>query len=146
MQFIFIVGNYTIMSITIEIKRQQGFYILQVYVPCIILVFLSWIIFFMNPDQIGDRLAIGVTLILTMIFLLGYVNGSLPKVSYIKAIDWYMISALLLISMSLVETVFVYWHWMQFSQLDMKEVSIYKKKHRELSNLINTSYELSYLI
>ena len=112
------------MSITIEIKRQQGFYILQVYVPCIILVFLSWIIFFMNPDQIGDRLAIGVTLILTMIFLLGYVNGSLPKVSYIKAIDWYMISALLLISMSLVETVFVYWHWMQFAQLDMKEVSL----------------------
>ena len=44
----------------------------------------------------------------------------------------------------LVETVFVYWHWMQFSQLDMKEVSIYKEKHRELSNLINTSYELSY--
>jgi len=116
-----LLGNFTIMTIAIEIKRQQGFYVLQVYVPCIILVLLSWIIFYMNPDQIGDRLAIGVTLILTMIFLLGYVNSSLPKVSYIKAIDWYMLVVLLMVSAALVETVFVYWHWQRFSQQN-KEV------------------------
>ena len=98
------------MSAEITIYREQGFYILQVFVPCIILVILSWIIYFMSPDQVGDRLAIGVTLILTMIFLLGYVNGSLPKVSYIKSIDWYMIISLLFISASLIETVFVYWY------------------------------------
>lgn len=94
----------------IQITRQQGFYILQVYVPCLILVILSWIIYYMTPDQVGDRLGIGVTLILTMIFLLGYANGSLPKVSYIKAIDWYMIVCLLCISASLIETVCVYWY------------------------------------
>lgn len=98
------------MKAKINITRQQGFYILQVFVPCFILVILSWIIYYMSPEQVGDRLAIGVTLILTMIFLLGYANGSLPKVSYIKAIDWYMIFCLLCISASLIETVFVYWH------------------------------------
>ena len=102
------------MTAEIRITREQGFYILQVFVPCIILVILSWIIYYMSPDQVGDRLGIGVTLILTMIFLLGYVNGSLPKVSYIKAIDWYMIAALLCISASLIETVFVYWHHLKY--------------------------------
>ena len=34
----------------------------------------------MEPTDVGDRLSIGVTLILTMIFLLGYINQSLPKV------------------------------------------------------------------
>ena len=79
----------------------------------------------MSPDQVGDRLAIGVTLILTMIFLLGYVNGSLPKVSYIKAIDWYMIVALLCISASLIETVLVYWYHINWQGNDIKVSTVY---------------------
>ena len=90
-------------------KRQIGFYIIHYYVPTGILVCLSWITFFMTPVHVGDRLAIGVTLLLTMMFLLGYINGAMPKVSYIKAIDWYVIVSLMMIVLSVLETVYVYW-------------------------------------
>ena len=80
-QFLYyIIGNYTILSFELFFTRQMGFYMLQVYIPSIVLVSLSWITFFMEPTDVGDRLSIGVTLILTMIFLLGYINQSLPKV------------------------------------------------------------------
>lgn len=73
-------GNFTILSFEMLFSRQVGFYVLQVYLPCAILVSLSWMTFYMEAADIGDRLSIGVTLILTMIFLLGYINQSLPKV------------------------------------------------------------------
>ena len=79
-----ILGDFTILSFELTFNRQIGFYLLQVYLPCAVLVSLSWITFYMEPKDIGDRLSIGVTLILTMIFLLGYINQSLPKVNKSK--------------------------------------------------------------
>ena len=58
----------------------MGYYIIQVYVPCIFLVMLSWIVFWMRPDDSASRLTVGITTILTIVFLLGYTNGMLPKV------------------------------------------------------------------
>ena len=89
-----------------KLTRQSGFYIIRLFMPSAMLVCLSWIAFYISPYEVGDRLAIGITLI----FLLGYVDASLPKVSYIKAIDWYLIVALFTIIASVMETVFVYWY------------------------------------
>lgn len=61
-------------------QRRLGYYMIQLYLPCIFLVMLSWIVFWMSPDNGGDRLTVGITCILTIVFLLGYVNAMLPKV------------------------------------------------------------------
>ena len=58
------------------------------------LVILSWTMFCLNHDHTGDRITIGVTLFLTMMFLHGYANTSLPRVSYVKMVDLFMVVAL----------------------------------------------------
>lgn len=73
-------GNYTIVEAFFLLQRRLGYYMIQLYLPCIFLVMLSWIVFWMSPDNGGDRLTVGITCILTIVFLLGYVNGMLPKV------------------------------------------------------------------
>ena len=73
-------GNYTVLTVTFPFKRRMGYYIIQVYIPCIFLVMLSWIVFWMRPDDSASRLTVGITTILTIVFLLGYTNGMLPKV------------------------------------------------------------------
>ena len=73
-------GNYTALTVTFPFKRRMGYYIIQVYIPCVFLVMLSWIVFWMRPDDSASRLTVGITTILTIVFLLGYTNGMLPKV------------------------------------------------------------------
>ncbi|XP_057291569.1 glycine receptor subunit alphaZ1-like isoform X2 [Hydractinia symbiolongicarpus] len=103
-------GNYTIIELELKFTRQIGFYLIRLYIPTSVLVSLSWITFYVSPSDIETRLTIGITLILSMIFLLGYSDTSLPKVSYIKAIDWFLIMALLIIVLTVIETVVVYWY------------------------------------
>ena len=73
-------GNFTALTVTFPFKRRMGYYIIQVYIPCVFLVMLSWIVFWMRPDDSASRLTVGITTILTIVFLLGYTNGMLPKV------------------------------------------------------------------
>jgi hypothetical protein len=41
------------------LKRHIGFYVLQVYVPCVMLTILSWVSFFINREATSDRSCIG---------------------------------------------------------------------------------------
>ncbi|XP_078347220.1 gamma-aminobutyric acid receptor subunit beta-2-like isoform X2 [Oculina patagonica] len=104
---VYITGNYTIVEASFLLQRRLGYYMIQLYLPCIFLVMLSWIVFWMSPDNGGDRLTVGITCILTIVFLLGYVNAMLPKVSYVKGVDWYLMTSFLFIFLSLVECVLV---------------------------------------
>ena len=51
-------GNFTVLTATFEFKRRVGYYLLQVYLPCAILVMLSWIAFWMDKRDTGNRLTV----------------------------------------------------------------------------------------
>ncbi|KAK3734541.1 hypothetical protein QZH41_010398, partial [Actinostola sp. cb2023] len=100
-------GNYTVLRAAFKMDRRFGYYVIQTYVPCTFLVMLSWIVFWMGTDETGNRLTVGITTILTIMFLLGYTNGSLPKVSYVKGIDMYLMVSFLFIFLSILECIIV---------------------------------------
>ena len=56
----------------------------------------------------GSRVGLGITTLLTIMFLLGSVNTALPRVSYAKAIDWYLIVSFLFVFLVLLECILVY--------------------------------------
>ncbi|KAK3710902.1 hypothetical protein QZH41_009701, partial [Actinostola sp. cb2023] len=100
--------NYTQIFFTISLTRRSGYYIIQVYCPDILIVALSWIVLWMDADAIGDRLSLGITTILTVMFLLGSTNSSMPKVSYAKALDWYLLVSFAFVFMTLFESMLVF--------------------------------------
>ncbi|CAH3180787.1 unnamed protein product [Porites lobata] len=100
--------NYTTIIVTFSFQRRLGFYLLQVYVPDILIVLLSWIVFWLVPDDPGARLTIGVTTVLTIMFLCGAVNVSLPPVSYAKAMDWYLMVSFAFVFLSVIESLVVF--------------------------------------
>jgi len=89
-------------------QRRLGYFIIQIYLPDVFLVMLSWIVFWMEKSDIGNRMALGITTILTIMFLLGSLNGNLPKVSYPKALDWYLLVSFSFVFLSLIECLVVY--------------------------------------
>ncbi len=41
------------------LKRHMGHFMINVYVPCTMLVILSWVGFWINREATGDRIALG---------------------------------------------------------------------------------------
>ena len=68
-------------------KREFSYYLITIYVPCCMLVIVSWVSFWLDQNAIPARVSLGVTTLLTMSTQTSGINAQLPPVSYTKAID-----------------------------------------------------------
>jgi len=78
-----------------------------IYVPAVVLVVLSWCCFFIQPEAIPARVGLSITTILTSILLQGSVNSNMPKVSYMKAVDYFLLTSFGFIFAALLEYILV---------------------------------------
>jgi len=88
---------------TFEARRYLGFYIGKALVSVAIIVFMSWVVFWVSPTQVGPRLSVSVTSMLTLIayrFLLGQ---SLPPVSYLTRLDYFLLASTILVFIALIQ-------------------------------------------
>lgn len=46
-------GNYSSLSFTVTLKRQMGFYLLDYFLPSMMIVAISWVSFWLQADQTG---------------------------------------------------------------------------------------------
>ena len=134
----YLLGNFTISEAKFTFKRRVGFYILQLYIPSAMLVCLSWTMFCLNRVHSGERITIGVTLFLTMIFLNGYANTSLPKVSYVKSVDLFMVVSLAEILLIIIESIVVTKLLVQKDNMLVRRLS--RKRSRNMSR---TAWDVS---
>lgn len=58
----------------------MGYYLIQMYIPSLLIVILSWVSFWINMDAAPARVALGITTVLTMTTQSSGSRTSLPKV------------------------------------------------------------------
>ncbi|KAK5968671.1 Neurotransmitter-gated ion-channel transmembrane region, partial [Trichostrongylus colubriformis] len=83
-------GEYSRLTSYFLFKRNIGFYIIQIYLPSVLIVVISWVSFWLSRDATPARVALGVTTVLTMTTLMTTTNSAMPKVSYVKSIDIFL--------------------------------------------------------
>ena len=100
-------GSFDSLKATFTLKRRTTYFIFQHFIPSAFLVFLSWLSFWIDRHAVPARVSLVITCILSTMFLFGSVNNSLPRISYLKAVDYYLISSLTFIVCCMVEYVCV---------------------------------------
>lgn len=88
-------------------RRNIGYYLAQIFVPSVLIVILSWISFWIHVDAIPARISLGVLCVLTMTTQSSGIRNSLPRVSYIKAIDVWMSTGLVFVFAALLEYAYI---------------------------------------
>uniref|UniRef100_W5KHA8 Glycine receptor, alpha 4b n=1 Tax=Astyanax mexicanus TaxID=7994 RepID=W5KHA8_ASTMX len=96
-------GKFTCIEVKFHLERQMGYYLIQMYIPSLLTVILSWVSFWINMDAAPARVGLGITTVLTMTTQSSGSRASLPKVSYVKAIDIWMAVCLLFVFAALLE-------------------------------------------
>ena len=64
--------------------RTYTYFIVQLYLPAVLIVVLSWVSFWINADAVPARISLGVMTVLTVTTQSVGMWMSLPQVSYVK--------------------------------------------------------------
>ncbi|XP_065806682.1 glycine receptor subunit alpha-3 isoform X2 [Labrus bergylta] len=121
-------GKFTCIEVQFHLERQMGYYLIQMYIPSLLIVILSWVSFWINMDAAPARVALGITTVLTMTTQSSGSRTSLPKVSYVKAIDIWMAVCLLFVFSALLEYAAV-----NFVSRQHKELLRFRRAHKSKS-------------
>ncbi|XP_055850292.1 glutamate-gated chloride channel isoform X11 [Episyrphus balteatus] len=120
-------GEYSCLKVDLLFKREFSYYLIQIYIPCCMLVIVSWVSFWLDQGAVPARVSLGVTTLLTMATQTSGINASLPPVSYTKAIDVWTGVCLTFVFGALLEFALVNYA----SRSDMHKENM-KKKRRDL--------------
>lgn len=80
-------GTYSCLKVNLTFARELSFYLVTIYVPCFMIVVVSWFSFWLDYKAVPARVSLGVTTLLAMSTTMGSIQRSLPPVAYTKAID-----------------------------------------------------------
>ncbi|MBW2716034.1 MAG: hypothetical protein JRD03_08155 [Deltaproteobacteria bacterium] len=94
-------------TLKIEISRKPGFYLWKVFLPLVVIVALSWSIFWMTDERFSGRSRISATGVLTVVAYQFVFAENLPRVGYLTLLDQVMIGSFGLLAVTVLESLLV---------------------------------------
>lgn len=92
---------YVYLTYDIHIKRRSLYYVLNCFMPCLIMMALTILSFYL-PSETGERMGVGITVLLSLSIIQLILSDSLPPTSEVPLIVIYYGLTMLNIFMSLV--------------------------------------------
>ncbi|XP_023338885.1 gamma-aminobutyric acid receptor subunit beta-like [Eurytemora carolleeae] len=132
-------GTYQRLSLSFKLQRNIGYFVFQTYLPSILIVMLSWVSFWINHEATSARVALGITTVLTMTTISTGVRSSLPRISYVKAIDIYLVMCFVFVFAALLEYAavnYTYWGARAKKKKKEKKQKDKDKKEKLMNNIV----------
>uniref|UniRef100_A0A3Q2YR06 Gamma-aminobutyric acid receptor subunit delta n=1 Tax=Hippocampus comes TaxID=109280 RepID=A0A3Q2YR06_HIPCM len=131
-------GRFPRLSLRFQLRRNRGVYIIQSYMPSILLVAMSWVSFWISQSAVPARVSLGITTVLTMTTLMVSARSSLPRASAIKALDVYFWICYVFVFAALIEYAFAHYN----ADYRLKEKA--KVKASKLGSEVRTPFLFSF--
>ncbi len=90
--------TYDRLDFNLTIERKIGYYLWKIMLPMVLIVMLSWVVFWMSQDLLGRRAGISSTAMLTIIAYQFIVAGYLPRFPYLTVLDRFTLISLVAVA------------------------------------------------
>jgi hypothetical protein len=95
------------LTLAIDIERKVGFYLWKILLPLLIIVALSWSVFWMVEDKFGVRVRASATGVLTIVAFQFVASQNLPRIGYLTLMDKIMVISFLLLTTTVLQSYIV---------------------------------------
>uniref|UniRef100_A0A6A7G781 Glycine receptor subunit beta-like n=1 Tax=Hirondellea gigas TaxID=1518452 RepID=A0A6A7G781_9CRUS len=89
--------DFAVFFIEVELVRRAGFILMNVYIPSMCLLVISYLTLYFKPAIFQVRMLGTLTTLLVMATLFTQASNQLPKSSYFKMVDVWLLSSILII-------------------------------------------------
>lgn len=90
--------------LSVPARRHESHYVFKVIAPLVVILIMSWAVFWIDPVHVGPQIGIAATSLLTMIAYRFSLGNLIPKVSYLTRLDFFIFGATVFVLVALVET------------------------------------------
>ena len=101
----FYVKPFSAFNYRVNAKRGTRFYLFMIVFPLMLIVAMSWVVFWIDPKEGGTQIGVGMTSMLTLIAYRFAVASSLPHLGYLTRMDHFLIGSTVLVFASLIEVI-----------------------------------------
>lgn len=125
-------GEFSVLQVSFNLQRNTGYFLIQVYLPCVLIVVLSWVSFWIHREATSDRVGLGITTVLTLSTISLDSRTDLPKVRYATALDWFLLYCFFYCIATLLEFAGVHY----FTKVGSGEIPIDEEEWEECGECI----------
>lgn len=86
-------------------ERISGHILIKFIIPLLLIVAMSWVVFWIDPVDGASQISVSVTSVLTLIAYHIALTSKLPDISYLTRMDLFLFGSTLLVFASLIEVV-----------------------------------------
>lgn len=89
----------------LEARRHPGYYFLRAIFPLMIIIFVSWTVFWLDPSQLGTQIGLSATTIVMLFVFQLKLGDLLPRISYLTRTDLFVLASQVLVFLALVQSI-----------------------------------------
>jgi hypothetical protein len=94
------------MIFSLDVKRDTSFFKYKVIFPLILIVLMSWLVFWIDPSLVASQISVSVTAMLTMIAYRFALAGMMPRLTFLTSLDYFVLASTLMVFLSMIEVVY----------------------------------------
>jgi hypothetical protein len=94
------------MVFSLDVKRDTSFFKYKVILPLVLIVMMSWMVFWIDPSLVATQISVSVTAMLTMIAYRFALSGLVPRLVFLTSLDFFVLVSTLTVFMSMLEVLY----------------------------------------
>lgn len=98
-------SRYSRYTFAVKVKRLVYPYLLKFLLPLVVIVLISFLVFFIDAEHLGTQVGIGLVAFLAALIFHSMQSNQLPDIGYLVLIDKFFILSYTVIFLTLVQTV-----------------------------------------
>ena len=116
----------------LRIERNYHYYLFKILLPIILILTISWAVFWITPREIESRLTVSIVCLLALIAYNFVIDDDLPKLEYLTVMDWVILVSYVFATVPTIITIISF--------------VFYDKKDYKMSNIIDQKSKIYFPI
>jgi hypothetical protein len=94
------------MVFSLDVKRDASYFRYKVIAPLVLIVMMSWMVFWIDPSLVASQISVSVTAMLTMIAYRFALAGLIPRLAFLTSLDYFVLVSTLAVFISMIEVIY----------------------------------------
>jgi len=92
--------------LSVDVKRHTSYFLLKVILPLMLIVAMSWMVFWIDPSMAASQISVAVTAMLTLIAYRFAIGGMVPRLGFLTSLDYFVMGSTIVVFVGLLEVVY----------------------------------------